>query len=267
MTLKENVNPLPSIERASRPNANLARLRFLWLKLVLRTNVYHTQLGHLKAKFEVENPADIILADYMMGERNLLRWTCSQMRKGDVIWDIGANVGHWAIFLGLSVGANGAVIAFEPYDKAAHRLHRNIRINGLDNVTVANLAISDTSGVVKLLVGEHSSYRRSSLFGSNADKKRLLVEQSSVDALVSSGRYPHPNAIKVDVEGAEHMVLRGMQRTMCDARLRIIVCEIHPAVLSQQGVAMDEVVGLLVDKGFECFQIPRGKEIHVVAYR
>ena len=80
---------------------------------LFRSSITKTTVGGQTVKFHANHPGDISAAQYMAGERNLMLACTGLLREGDVVWDIGANVGHWSTVLASSVGAAGRVIAFE----------------------------------------------------------------------------------------------------------------------------------------------------------
>jgi FkbM family methyltransferase len=127
------------------------------------------------------------------------------LRPGDTFLDVGANVGSYTLVAAAMVGREGHVHAFEPSGEALPFLKENIELNGLgDLVSVHEVAASEDSGEVSFATGRDTQNRiQPAGSGSSA---RITVPTERVDRLVSSERLALG---KIDVEGAEAMVLRG----------------------------------------------------------
>lgn len=136
------------------------------------------------------------------------------LRKGEVVFDVGANIGYTAALFGRAVGSLGHVYAFEPARSCIGLLQENAAF--LKNVTVVEAGVSEKSGV--LLFEEQIAL----------DTSRILLEQTagehpvgvysvpvvSLDEFVTSGDRRHPHFVKVDVEGHEPAVFRGAARLL-----------------------------------------------------
>ena len=148
-------------------------------------------------------------------ERPVQEAITSQVRTGDVFYDIGANLGFFSVLVGRLVGNTGAVYAFEPVPANVSVLRRNARLNALNNIAVLRIACSNRVGRSELLLAHHvggavlkSSGVPPDLAGS------LMVDTSSIDSLVESRRIKPPHFVKIDVEGAEMDVLQGMESVL-----------------------------------------------------
>ena len=131
---------------------------------------------------------------------------------GNVVFDVGANVGYYTLLASLLVGRAGKVFAFEPVRKNLAYLERHLRINGVSNVTVIDKAVSDRDGYVSFVDGPSAS------MGHFAETGGYQVPTVAIDSLVERGELPLPDFMKIDVEGAELLVLRGAKRTIEQAR-------------------------------------------------
>jgi FkbM family methyltransferase len=148
------------------------------------------------------------------------------VREGDVVYDIGANVGFFTLLAARVVGRRGAVYAFEPLPHNLQYLRAHIAANGAA-VHVLPVALSSSSGVARFATAT------SAAMGYLADGGDLEVRTETVDELVSSGRILPPRFMKVDVEGAEHEVLAGASATLTRAR-PIILLSTHGYQVHEQ---------------------------------
>jgi FkbM family methyltransferase len=148
------------------------------------------------------------------------------LRPGMVFYDVGSNIGFFALIAARLVGSQGRVIAFEADPEAAARLREHVARNGYGQVTVVEKAVWSGQGPVPF---ERVDPRVSPDRGlghvvSVAAENSIPVEGVSLDAYAETA--PPPDFLKCDVEGAEVEVFRGARRLLKDKRPGII-CEVH----------------------------------------
>jgi FkbM family methyltransferase len=158
------------------------------------------------------------------------------LSPGDVVYDLGANIGWYSLLAARAVGVDGRVLAFEPSVQNAALAEINARQNGFDNVMVIPAAVTDEDGwmtfqqrgsLMGRLVKEDSlaqAERRAKRDGKV--RGETIVPITRLDAWIEATGQPAPDIVKIDVEGAEAGVLRGMTHTLARARPRLIV-ELH----------------------------------------
>ncbi|MDH3692116.1 MAG: FkbM family methyltransferase [Gammaproteobacteria bacterium] len=141
---------------------------------------------------------------------------------GDWVLDIGANIGHYTCRLSELVGSEGRVLAFEPVPDTFELLASNVSRLMLRNVTLINMAASDETAVVGMNVPKFESgldnYYMANITSGNCDLKVLTV---SVDSLNIQEKV---NFVKIDAEGHEISVLKGM-RALIERDHPILVVE------------------------------------------
>jgi FkbM family methyltransferase len=150
-----------------------------------------------------------------MFEREQTAAFCSTVKIGGVVFDVGANVGYYALLSSTLVGESGRVVAFEPVVRNIHYLHRHVKLNRLRNVTILPTACSDATGATLFSAGRNSA--EGHLTQGSEDILSNPVVTVSVDDFVSATRLS-PNVLKIDVEGAEHLVLKGASATLEHAK-------------------------------------------------
>jgi FkbM family methyltransferase len=169
-------------------------------------------------------------------------------RPGMVALDVGADIGYYTLQLSRLVGPSGRVVAFEPIPKARERLVHNIRGNGRTNIIVSELALGNQEGTVYL--EDPFTKSRLNLNKTTAGERDIKVTIRRMDDLFSKLKLPSVDLIKIDVEGAEHEVLRGMEQTL--RRFHpVIIVEVHNQFLPQFGSTAAGLLEWLADLGYE----------------
>lgn len=147
-----------------------------------------------------------------------------RLRRGGVLYDVGANIGFFSLLGARRVGPTGHVYAFEPVPENAAAIRANAAANGLANITVIEAAATRTSGSADLLVIGEASWSHLASYGDHPGTRRTLSTRTvAIDDL---GDLRPPDVVKVDVEGAEIAALAGMERILGE-HAPAIVCECH----------------------------------------
>jgi FkbM family methyltransferase len=158
----------------------------------------------------------------------------AEMKPGMVGYDIGAWHGF---FTGIMMaGGAGKVVMFEPLPENRARLERFLALNPGHDLTIRPEALGDRQGTANLTQMEESSMAKladSPFEPENTKGQQIVVALDTMDAMVGSGALPPPDIIKIDVEGAEAMVLRGAIQTLSTAR-PIVLAEIHSGELLRE---------------------------------
>ncbi len=168
------------------------------------------------------------------------------IHRGDTVWDIGANVGLYTEKFAQRVESGGHVVAFEPSPRNAEALRK--RFTDASHVTICPVALAEQTGTATFYVNGSIDGTTDSLVERTADAVPHEVEVHRGDEFLS--RFP-PNVIKIDVEGFELEVLRGMHDVLASHGLRSVLIEVHFGILSDRGLpgAPAELTALLRKAG------------------
>lgn len=235
---------------------------------------HHTHsIGNIKASFIVPNTS--------IGYKNKSRFTSEQsiisdllreLKTEDVFYDVGANMGLYTIFGGKSCSE---VIAFEPYSPNLKMLRKNIRHNNLSNVQLYGTALSDTDGKISFNVSDEATIGCGTPSIVNNEKKNSVkVATKRGDDLTAEDGLPSPNVVKIDVEGAEALVISGLEDTLRSPDCRVIYCEIHRSTAENRptihdfGATLEGITSTLSEYGFTVEKKKiRGKDVFLKGYK
>lgn len=148
--------------------------------------------------------------------------------RGDVVLDIGANVGLHAVFLSSLIGPGGKLFVFEPNVALLPTLRRTVR--GMKNASLHAYGLSDQTGSRTLFVpadDTKASFADWTDEAIDGEAHEAVCEQRRLDDLVREGTIAAPDFIKCDVEGAELLVFRGGQTVLDRPDAPIVLFEVN----------------------------------------
>jgi len=177
-------------------------------------------------------------------------YLCAQLKPGCVFMDIGANVGYFSLLAGSLVGPTGKVIAVEPNHDVAVQLKQNAAKSEVTNIALEEVCCSESAGQRTFFLSEAMNSGKSSLSQANAEGSRSLeIACTTVDLLVDGYNLQRVDAVKVDVEGAEMEVLRGMRSTLAQFRPALLI-ELLPPLLARFSATAEDVIEFLAQQGY-----------------
>ena len=184
-------------------------------------------------------------------EFQLLRKLCC---SGMTVIDIGANIGIHTVELANLVGPTGRVISYEPEMSNFETLCRNIAANNYFFVTPVRSAVGNRVGSASLYISRsHSGDHR--VTSTSVVRERKQVPMVSLDSSLPVDTAVH--LVKIDVQGAEGLVLQGMRRILTTNPGLCVIFEFWPIGLIQFGFKPDEVLADLLALGYRIYQIDK----------
>ena len=190
-----------------------------------------------KARFHTPNEMTRWRAESIYTKEPVTIDWLREMPNGSAFADIGANVGMYTVFAALTRGAR--VVAFEPESENYAILNRNIRLNAIgDRVLALCAALSDAPAIDRLYlsaaIAGGSCHSFGQQVGFDLQPRAAAFAQGSIalrfDELVASGQIPAPDFVKIDVDGFEHKVIRGMEQTLRKGSVRSMLVEVNPGL-------------------------------------
>jgi len=180
------------------------------------------------------------------------------VKRGDVVVDIGAHIGHYTLIAADLVGEDGKVFAFEPAPDNYAFLVKNVEVNGYNNVTTVQKAVSNKGGTTKLLLNPHDTGQHA-IYNGYDDRNSLVIETVTLDDFFKD-KENRIDIIKMDVEGAEMLVLQGMSEILKRNNDLKIFTEFSPTMLRRAGSSPEEYLKQLMSSGFKLFYINEKSE-------
>jgi FkbM family methyltransferase len=204
------------------------------------------------ARFQCDLGDEIAREACMTGyyEPPVTRMFEAHVPAGGVVVDAGANWGYFSLLAAGLVGPSGRVIAIEPDPRQSAALDANCALNPALPIAALRAAASNAPGTMTLSGYEDAASNRgvSRVGAAAAAGPRFDVETVTIDAITDG--HAAVDLVKIDVEGAEDLVLGGMRLGLAARRYRVIVLELHPGLLKARGVDPASVVALLTDAGY-----------------
>lgn len=207
--------------------------------------VHGLLVGH-RMKLDLRWQRGMAYGDYERAVATLIDHT---VQPGWSVADIGAQIGYMTLLMAHRVGPSGRVFAFEPLPANNQTLRENISLNGYQTVSVERLALSNQPGRVSFYVfNDQTLSPTSSLVGANGQATAIEVEAMRLDDYLAVQGGPLHFA-KLDVEGAESLVIDGMRQTIERWRPLLLI-EIHPLASGP-----NPTIAKLQDLGYMCHAV------------
>lgn len=209
----------------------------------------------------VLNPSDPVLSAavtfgvYEPFEQNVFKEMC---RPGMKVLDIGANVGLYTGIAASQVGRDGLVIAIEPHPESFKYLVLMCERNGFQNVRPFNVAAGDTNKTIELFLTDENK-ADSRIYDATGKRKRIPTQMVVIDDLLREQQIERVDLIKMDIQGAEGLALRGLRQTLQKPGSLIVFSEFWPWGLQQTEVNPLDVLKTFQEFGFSASIIQEEK--------
>ena len=193
-------------------------------------------------------PYDITLCDYLK----------RYLKPGDIVLDVGANVGYISAVAASCVGASGEVHGFEPLSECFARLERLRELNPGLALFFNNVALGDADGILPIAYNPNRDSRNATLVPGKHFAETREVPVLRLDEYIKA-RVSSPEkirVIKIDVEGFEYPVLKGASALFSETSIRPrIICEIKPWELRNLGATLEDFDRYMSGFGYRAYRI------------
>lgn len=217
-------------------------------------------------KFAVSSQREIDRVDAGYLEEEFVTRLFDCIRAGDVVYDIGGNIGIVTLLAASKAARAGkkiALHAFEPEPRNFDHLRRNVELNNLGTVTCHRIALAANNGTGQLFVGGEAGTGTHSIVAADAQGRSSIPITLQRGADFAKERNAPPSVMKIDVEGAEMDVLEGFRPLLESKQIRELLIEVHPHSLTASGAGADAVERMLTGLGYrKIWSSTRGEEVH-----
>jgi FkbM family methyltransferase len=194
---------------------------------------------------------------YGIYEPEETRWIKQYIQPGMVVFDVGANIGYYSVIMSKLIGPNGMIHSFEAATAAFNRLKEHINVNHCKNTIIYHSAISDRNGQCIIYCADNANTGESSLKSFDGFKKKETVSCFTLDSYIEKKNINKVDFIKVDVEGAEMLVIDGAMSLLKRHRPTIML-EINPSYLFRMGANTDNLILTMKHAGYNMYCFDQG---------
>jgi FkbM family methyltransferase len=184
------------------------------------------------------------------------------LREGSVMFDVGAHIGYYSVLGSKVVGPSGKIVSVEPNPQTLTRLRKDLELSHASNVVVEDVACTDKETTLTFYEASIRNTGASSISESNARNAdhgdavpSVTVRGRTLDSIVQELGLQRVDFVKIDVEGAEVQVLRGMKDTLAKFHPHMLI-EMKPAQLESMGTSIEELRALLRASGYVLGRMP-----------
>jgi FkbM family methyltransferase len=190
-------------------------------------------MGHQITILPMDTGVSREIAVHRVHEPLVTRLLPETLKPGMNVVDIGSNIGYYALLEARLVGPSGKVVAIEPMRENARQLIQNVEANGYKNIVIHQLGIADRNGMEEMNVSEKSNWHTLGPVPWPTTQRQVPV--STLDVLVKRLSLKRVDLIRMDLEGYEITVIKGMLWTLRKYSPRMLV-EIHPHIVGAQSI-------------------------------
>ncbi len=188
-------------------------------------------------------------------EPNISAWIERSLAPGDMFIDVGANIGYYSLLAGRVVGSHGKVVAIEALPEIFDRLAVHVAQNGLENVRLVNEAAAEEAAQITLYFGaEKNIGSTSTVQSAETSDRTATVPARPLWSMLSAQERKRARVIKIDVEGAEASVIRGLHLDSPEYRSDLeLVIEVSCERWQDEGSRANEFIGFMQSFGFNVY--------------
>lgn len=187
----------------------------------------------------------------------------SLIRPGDIVLDVGTNIGETLLHFAKLVGESGYAYGFEPDSRNFKNVNANIALNEFKNLHVFNLGVSDKKETVRLFRVDPHNLGMNRILNENEAKAFddfTTIETDTLDNVIAENNIDRVDVIKIDIEGYEMHALRGAKGLIRKFKPKLFI-EVGYTRLINLGTSPNEMVQFLIDLGYRVFNAETDEEI------
>ncbi|VEP12245.1 hypothetical protein H1P_140028 [Hyella patelloides LEGE 07179] len=212
---------------------------------------YGGSVGHLRHFTEFWSVTNNIYKMTLEREQKLIE---KFLEPEKIAFDIGANVGVFSCMMSYTY-PEASIYSFEPVTSTFEILQSNIKDNKLDNVVCENIALSNQSGSFNFIANEHNPSQNKLSPANQTANNTLSVPTITLDSYCDQKNITELSFVKIDVEGAELLVLEGAKNMLQSKKIAALLIEVIPHAITDMGLNMNKLFDFIENVGYECRQV------------
>ena len=224
--------------------------------LFKKTHIDEITIGRVKLKIDLANA---LMRNMYFGiyEKNVIELMKAKLKNGSIFVDVGANIGYLAAQAASIVGEEGAVYCFEPVPEYSEKIKEMIESSLVDNITIESVAVGDKLDNVRIMISGKNNIGWNTvipeLMDSSDVERTLTVPMITLSSYFESLGVNKIDMIKIDVEGAEFFVLKGLKNYLSSGDRPVILCEICPEACKYLGTNMSDIFSFMASFGYMAY--------------
>ena len=245
--------------------ANVTQTTVMFFRRVFNKGP-NTQVKRSGVRWNLDLREGIDFSIWLLGSFEPETVRCYQqiVKAGDIVLDIGANIGSHTLLLAQAVGSEGRVYAFEPTDFAFRKLMSNRLLNPnlVSRIHCFQYMLVDQAIAGNATPSLYSSWPlKEDVDLHELHQGRLMTtagaEARTLDSVILRLKLDRVNCIKLDIDGFECGMMRGAREVLSRWR-PVIIMELAPYALKEQGASLSDLIGLLKQYGYSLFDLSKG---------
>ena len=232
--------------------------RYLY-KLTSKYKSSYVEIEGRKMFLDKNDSLKISIYPYAKSQTDFFK---KNIQKGDVVLDLGANIGYFTCLFADLVGPTGKVFAFEPEENNFQLLKKNVAVNGYDNVILEQKAVSNKTEKIKMFIATSPKDHR--IYDPLDDRESTDIDCVTLDDYFKNFD-EDISFVKSNVQGADFGVFQGMNSILKKQNSNIVLAlEFSPAMLQGFGSNPEEFIDLIFKNNFKLFDLNPYKKIFSV---
>lgn len=176
----------------------------------------------------------------------------------DVFFDVGGYIGWYSLNAAQLVGKNGKVFAFEPNPKIAKKLRVNCEINGLKNVDVQEIALSNNDGLEDFWIGKNGMLGSLKKQDSASAFMKIKVKTMKIDTFCRKKGIKNIKLIKIDAEGSDLEIIDGAKKTLEEIS-PFLILEVYGSGYNEEKKTDKKIINYLLELGYKPYEFTENK--------
>lgn len=250
------------INSFTKPNHLLSEIQCSYLELKLKIGQKPIIFTDWARNLYWQYPNDNIRYNWkrksVTDAKHIVRYIFDNVKRGWICVDIGANIGAVSIPLWSKVGSTGSVYSVEPDPSNIDKIKSNLKLNNFPRDSVVNIAISDKKGVMPLRI--YPDFNGWQTFGNPSFAKEyksyvIEVPVISFEEFMETCKIKSVDFVKIDVEGAEILVLNGMRSFLSEKSIGSLVFEVNHLMLEGMNSNVSDLFSFWEEFDYELWRL------------